>query len=200
MTFASTLIEFAKRRPLWVGLGAVAAIQTIVLGSMVFDRVRLLKTGREIVLPIVPVDPRSLFRGDYVRLSYDVTRVPGSLLTERFAQGDPVYVTIEKSDDGSWRAVKAARTHDGADDPKRVVLKGWLQNDWSGPVPASPDRAAFVRYGIESYFVPEGTGLELEQLAREKKLAAAVAVDRKGNAAIKGLSVDGRLAYEEPLF
>ena len=57
-----------------------------------------------------------------------------------------------------------------------------------------------VRYGIESYFVPEGQGRRLEELAREKKLAARIAVDGRGNAAIKGLVIDGVLQYEEPLF
>jgi uncharacterized membrane-anchored protein len=48
--------------------------------------------------------------------------------------------------------------------------------------------------------VPEGNGRELEALARDKKLAAVVAVDGGGHAAIKGLMIDGKLAYEEPLF
>ena len=34
-----------------------------------------------------------------------------------------------------------------------------------------------VRYGIESYFVPEGQGKRLEDLAREKRMAALIAVD-----------------------
>ena len=57
-----------------------------------------------------------------------------------------------------------------------------------------------VRYGIESYFVPEGQGKRLEALAREKRMAALIAVDARGNAAIKGLIIDGKLQYEEPLF
>jgi len=56
-----------------------------------------------------------------------------------------------------------------------------------------------VRYGIEQYFVPQGEGPRLEALARDKKLAALIAVDASGNAAIKGLLIDGRLQYEEPL-
>ncbi len=57
-----------------------------------------------------------------------------------------------------------------------------------------------MRYGIESYFVPEGQGPRLEALARDKKMAALIAVDSGGNAAIKGLVIDGVLQYEEPLF
>ena len=37
-------------------------------------------------------------------------------------------------------------------------------------------------------------------LAREKRMAALIAVDARGNAAIKGLIIDGKLQYEEPLF
>ena len=59
---------------------------------------------------------------------------------------------------------------------------------------------ATVRYGIESYFVPEGKGLELERMVQDRKLAAVVAVDRHGKSAIKGLMIDGRVVYEEPLF
>lgn len=57
-----------------------------------------------------------------------------------------------------------------------------------------------VRYGIESYFVPEGQGKRLEDLAREKRMAALIAVDSSGEAAIKGIIIDGKLQYEEPLF
>ena len=64
----------------------------------------------------------------------------------------------------------------------------------------TPDAVLQVRYGIESYFVPQGEGPRLEALARDKKLAARIAVDKGGNAAIKGLQIDGVLQYEEPLF
>jgi uncharacterized membrane-anchored protein len=59
---------------------------------------------------------------------------------------------------------------------------------------------ATVNYGIESFFIPEGTGRELEKLVGQKKLAALIAVDESGNAALKGLIVDGERVYEEPLF
>jgi uncharacterized membrane-anchored protein len=58
---------------------------------------------------------------------------------------------------------------------------------------------ANVLYGIENFFVPEGTGHDLEKLVGERKLSALVAVDDDGNAAIKGLIVDGKRVYEEPL-
>ena len=73
------MIPFLKNRMI-LTLVIVALAQTGVLAGMVVDRVRLLKTGREITLPIVPVDPRDLFRGQYVRLGYDISRIPVNLL------------------------------------------------------------------------------------------------------------------------
>ncbi|MCL4766893.1 MAG: GDYXXLXY domain-containing protein [Hyphomicrobiaceae bacterium] len=186
------------KRGIWPAMAAVAVLQSAALGWMVAERMTLLESGREIVLPIVPVDPRSLFRGDYVRLSYEVTRVPGRLLGGSVTSGEPLYVTIGRKPDGSYVPVAVSRTHPGVAAPDEVVLRGWLQRGrWDA---GSSARDLFLRYGIESYFVPEGTGLELEDMAREKKLAAVVAVDRHGKSAIKGLMIDGRLVYEEPLF
>jgi uncharacterized membrane-anchored protein len=56
-----------------------------------------------------------------------------------------------------------------------------------------------LNYGIENYFVPEGTGRELEKLVGDRKIAALIAVSDGGKAGIKGLVVDGKRVYEEPL-
>jgi uncharacterized membrane-anchored protein len=187
-----------------LALGAVALAQTLVLAWMVAERVWLIKTGREITLPIEPADPRDLFRGEYVRLAYPIARVPlGAVEGGPVRRNDKVYVTLEKTADGAWKPVAAARWLHRDDDPSRIVMKARVT--WA-PAPVSAEaqdgadwRGPTVRYGIESYFVPQGQGRQLEALAREKKLAALVAVDWAGNAAIKGLIVDGKLQYEEPL-
>jgi uncharacterized membrane-anchored protein len=183
-------------RSTWLALAAVALAQTAVLADMVIDRVRLVATGREIVLAIIPVDPRDLLKGDYVRLSFEISRLPTGLLggAPPPKADAPFYVTLEKKPDGSWSAVKITQRFPQDAGGDRVAVKGRLQlGSWS-------DSYVWPRYGIESYFVPQGHGLQLEALARDKKLAVLVAVDKAGEAAIKGLIVDGKLQYEEPLF
>jgi uncharacterized membrane-anchored protein len=54
----------ASRNKILLSLAILALAHTGVLAAMVIDRVRLLSSGREITLPIVPVDPRDLFRGE----------------------------------------------------------------------------------------------------------------------------------------
>ena len=57
-----------------------------------------------------------------------------------------------------------------------------------------------VTYGIESYFVPEGEGRELENIRNDGKLTVDVALGKDGTPAIKQLRIDGEPVYEEPLF
>jgi len=183
-----------------LSLAIVALAQTSVLAYLVIDRVRLLGSGREITLPVVPVDPRDLFRGEYARLGYDVSSVPLWLLEGPHPQANRAfYVVLEKMPDGSWQAVKmTSELPQEPSLPDRIALRA--RSNYAWPQDEASETAVRVRYGIESYFVPEGQGRKLEALAREKKLATLIAVDGKGNAAIKGLLVDGVLQYEEPLF
>jgi uncharacterized membrane-anchored protein len=180
-------------RKLLLALAIVALAQTGVLAAMVFDRTRLLTTGREITLPIVPVDPRDIFRGEYVRLGYEIGSMPAMLLVGPApARNSAFYVTLQKHPQGGWTPVKVTATLPNETDPDRIVLKARSRF----PFPTTTR----VTYGIESYFVPEGQGRRLEVLAQEKKMAALVAVDARGNAALKGLIIEGILQYEEPLF
>lgn len=183
----------------FAGTIASAVLLTVALGWMVAERVRLLSSGREIVLPIRPVDPRDLFKGDYARLGFDISLLDRSLVPGDAAARDPserarvpktIYVTLEQQADQSWKPVAASDTLPTVAKASQIVLKGRTQ-PW--------DRRR-VSYGIERYFVPEGTGGNIEDLARKSKLAAIVVVDGKGNAAIKGLVSDGKRFYEEPLF
>jgi len=183
-----------------LALAIIALAQTGVLAAMVVSRLQLLASGREIVLPIVPVDPRDLFRGEYVELGYGIGRVRAGLL-----EGPPpppnavFYVTLEKGQDGTWLPVKLTRDRPQDISADRIVLRGRGRFGAFAGDASNPDAVNFVRYGIEQYFVPQGEGGRLEALARDKKLAALIAVDGRGNAAIKGLLIDGTLAYEEPL-
>jgi len=183
-----------ERRNLWLGIAAVAAAQAAVLGWMIWERAGLLANGREVVLEVIPVDPRSLFRGDYVNLGYNISRVDAPSPTPH--RGDDIYVTLQKGAGDTWTVAGSRPQLPASVGPDQVVLKGRV--DYTSSAAAGPAQT-FVHYGIESFFVPEGTGRELEALVREKKLSALIAVGSDGDAGIKGLVVDGKRVYEEPL-
>jgi uncharacterized membrane-anchored protein len=77
------------------------------------------------------------------------------------------------------------------------VLKGRVNRVWRPE--SSPDQALIMRYGVETYFVPEGTGRALESKVREHKIEAIVAVGADGQVALKGLVIDGERHVDPPL-
>ena len=176
-----------------IALLIVATAQTIALGWMIAGRVSLIKSGQEVVLNITPVDPRSLFRGDYVILSYDISQLNLEKLAgdDNFKRNAIVYVTLARDAQGIWAASRLSTTLPESRSENEAVIRGKVR--YSG-------KQLRVKYGIESYFVEEGEGKRLENLVRDKKLAALIAIGPDGEAAIKGLMIDGKLQYEEPLF
>ncbi|MDR1916007.1 MAG: GDYXXLXY domain-containing protein [Synergistaceae bacterium] len=122
----------------------------------------ILHIGARALLETIPVDPRDLLRGDYVILDYRITEIPDELLPQgvdtnddnyyRKNIGDDVYVTLELDDAGvaSISRVSLERPADG------LYIKGTLFKNWSR-IQYSCD------YGLGAYYVPEGTGRELEE-------------------------------------
>jgi len=158
------------------------ALQLLILVGIVGARQWTLSTGMVILLETAPVDPRDLFRGDYVILRYKISTLnPGALgSTETFRQGQPVYVGVDQRGE-FWTAVSV-----GSSRPPTLFLKGTvLRHRNLGPMSSSMS----VEYGIESYFIPEGTGPRIER-ARER-LSVEVAVGTDGTAVIRRLFIGG---------
>jgi uncharacterized membrane-anchored protein len=182
------------RRNLWLGIIVVAVVQAGVLCWMIYERAHLLSSGREVVLEVVPVDPRSLFQGDYVTLGYPISRIN---TPSQMRRGEVIYVTLQKAANDTWTVAQTSTSLPATTSPDQVVLKGRVQYS-SAATDRTPAQSS-VDYGIETFFVPEGAGHQLEKLIRDRKLFALLAVDGDGNAGIKGLIVDGKRVYEEPL-
>ncbi|GHV45778.1 hypothetical protein FACS1894204_05850 [Synergistales bacterium] len=133
----------------------------------------VLTFGEQALLRTRPVDPRDLLRGDYVVLDYDISDLSNyPEITQRGGRGDIVYVTLEKDGDGVAEASGASFTPPSGG----LWIKGVFSDGWS-------ER---VDYGIGVYYVPEGTGWELEKAIRYSDVLADVRIWR-GKAVIKEL-------------
>lgn len=138
--------DAATSRPMMPGrfglaILLVALIQSAVLCWMIYDRVSLIGSGREIVLDTVPVDPRSLFRGDYVILNYGISRLDTRKLggDDSFERGDTVYVTLLKDESDLWQGKAIGRTSPETVAGDEIVMRGRVT--YSG---ASKDRKSVV--------------------------------------------------------
>ena len=111
-------------RTVWMALAAVFAGQIAALGYMVWDRTSLLRNGREIVLDVIPVDPRSLFRGDYVILSYAISQAPATLMEgPPPARNAAVYARIAPEGTG-WKVVGLTSSYPVSVANGEIVLQG----------------------------------------------------------------------------
>jgi uncharacterized membrane-anchored protein len=175
----------------------------LILATVV-QRAAILRSGQEARLELTPVDPRDLFRGDYVVLSYRIGTVNLPLnAAAAVARGQQVFVTLRPDANNMSRAVaiSAVRPAVTGDD---IVISGFVTspsacmlNDTGVRDCKLGTRAVDVRYGLESYFVPQGEGKKIEQTARGR-LEVVAAVAPSGQAAIKRLLIDGKPVYDEP--
>jgi len=178
-----------------LGIALAVALQTAALVAMVAVKQWTLATGTPVLLEIVPIDPRSLFRGDYVDLSYAIGRLdPDDLGGEDgLDEGDTVHVLLREGEP-YWEAVSVHRERPSVP-PGQVAIEGEVD-----AVRLGPDTQILVRYGIETHFIPEGEGRVLERPGRDQAVSILAAVDRYGGAGIKAVLVNDEVRYEETLF
>ena len=138
--------------------------------------------GEEILLKTAPVDPWNLFRGDYVQLRYDIstidlTRTP---YDSNFTYGENAYAVLSKGEK-FWTVTKVGHDKPSLSD-REVCMKG--------KVTGSYDNSLEVTWGIESYFVPEGKGRDIEREIRSVSVKASV--DPTCRAIIKELYINDK--------
>lgn len=175
------------------GLLAALVLQLGLVGWLVADRAWLLAHGTEIRLPVRPVDPRDLLRGEYVTLSYDIASLKGPALTDvgPVGRGDTVYVALERAPE-AWRAAAVTTRPPGGG----LFLKGRVETAHG----EGAARTVRVSYDLEKFFMPEGQAIAVERLRDARRIEVDVAVGAGGRAALKRLVIDGALRYEDPLF
>ena len=168
-------------------LSLVVALQTAFLLGTVVMQERSLHSDPTVLLETVPVDPRDLLRGDFVMLSYKISRIPWATfeppLSADLAPGTSVYVHLAPA--GRFHVVGSASLRPPQGSSERPVLRATVQGSrWNQEVS--------VRYGLEKYFVREGTG------SPRGTVTVQAAIARSGTASIKEVFVN-QVPYREAM-
>jgi uncharacterized membrane-anchored protein len=158
---------------------AAITLQVIIVFAIIISKLSVLSGGTDILLRIEPVDPRDMLRGDYATFQYsNVSNVFSD--NQQIKNGDTVYVTLEQSGN-YWIAKDVQKTKPFGGE---IALKGKVSSG------SSNGYNIHVLYGIEQYFIPEGTGQGFSFF--NKEAAAKVAVDENGNGVLKQIYVDDK--------
>ncbi len=154
----------ADRRSLLAA--ACGALSLIVLASMLVSHAWPLWTGESIYLRVRPVDPRDLFRGDYVVLAYEIDRLAlaqagdgtdqpvadsDEVTGQSTSPADPAALRVVASD-ALRTIVEAAQTGQEPDlmfelQDRMVCVQ--LEEEPS-PAPGVPNLHAAVRVGFDA--------------------------------------------------
>jgi uncharacterized membrane-anchored protein len=153
----------------WVGIQLV-----FFVGWATVEEARLGEgVGASILVRVRPVDPRDLLRGQFMRLAYEFSWPDSSFVTSELpTAGATVWVVMRP--DGEFHVPSEALTQR----PERVasgevVLRGRV----------APGRFLF---GIERYFVPEGT-----ETPDWQDLTVRLRVGRDGRPRIEEVYLEG---------
>lgn len=161
-----------NRKQGWIWLAVV--FQVGAVAAMAISREWLLATGEPYVFQTAPVDPRDIFRGDYVRLEYLFSRVSPSQVAEEIrenglAKGQKVYLSLVTDSNGVSHGGRLSAAAPAGE----VYLAGRSTEHWpywryrKTPPERRPEETHMpvsVKYGIEQYYVQQGTGREMEDI------------------------------------
>lgn len=158
------------------------SIPAIVILVFIGVNLYILSFGQEILLKTAPVDPRDLFRGDYVILNYEVSRIELDILPHDtvFSPGDVIFTILSKKEK-FWSVDMVSHRKPGIIEGQvcmRGIVTGYFDNNVS------------VEWGIESYFVPEGKGRQIENQINTGNVSVIVSVDSTCSSVIKELLIN----------
>jgi len=183
------------------------AVCLAIVGGMLVGHAWPLWTGEVVRMKVQPVDPRDLFRGEFVRLSMPANRMivgdkpatPSEITGPIHVRGagdwrgtDPgyrnlprgsvMYVQLERSPAGDFQAVSVSR------EPVAGA------RNLRGRLSSSSSEVLTVDYGLDAFFMQEGTARPIEDAIRAgRKVEMDVAIASSGRARIRNLVVDGQV-------
>ncbi len=168
---------------------ALMLIPTITILAFIAYNYFTYSVGEEILLRTSPIDPSDLFRGDYVNLRYEISTIDLTYIpnTGNFMIGDDIYAVISKGE--KFWSIKKIGNHKPALLSNEVCMKGRITSSYGNQLS--------VEWGIESYFVPEGKGRDIERGIGN--LTVKVAVDSNCRAIIKELYLDDSIVESEAI-
>jgi len=90
----------------------IVLFQVLLLAAIIAYRQYWVATGERVLLGTEPVDPRDIFRGDYVTLNYEISSLDltGLGTAEQFRPKERIYVLLEKAPDNTYKAASIIRT------------------------------------------------------------------------------------------
>ena len=169
----------------------VLALQAAWLLGMVATQEYGFVHGKAVLLETRPVDPRDILSGDYLMLRYKISDVPTNLFSPPVKRdlpyGTKIFVALAPGTNQFYVVTRASTNSLAPSSDAEVVLSGKCTYAWWNAT-----NSIHVGYGIERYYVAEGTGNP------QGKLTARAVVPASGCAKLQQVFLDGK-PYEQAM-
>jgi uncharacterized membrane-anchored protein len=209
----SALKEFLKQPPPQALLTA-AAFLVLMIGAIAVRHELLLRSGRELILAVRPVDPREILMGHYVQLAYvagDPRQLEGLIdpddgprLREALAgDGGTVWAVFDVRTSPAAELVSITLSAPSTLDEGRIAMKVSAMmteiypdaapaKDGEEIVPPEPIPAIAIRVGPDRYYADQKEAEALEAALRsgDRSLSAILSISAGGEASLRGLKAD----------
>jgi len=192
-----------RRTALWFAIALL--LQLAIIGGMVASQQVTAQRGTPIYLQVEPVDPRDPLRGDYMTFRYNISRIgyenfgspsdgitpPRDQVAKSLERGETVWVPLYRSGK-VWEVTFGVTT--GAERPK-TGDGGFYGSDtvfMRGSVESTGPSEVTVVYGIEEYFIPEGTGADWPRVGVPDATARVLVDPKTGKSVLTTIFLDGK--------
>ncbi|MCS7019716.1 MAG: GDYXXLXY domain-containing protein [Cytophagales bacterium] len=144
----------------FIRLWHLIAFQCLILIGMFLKAYYPLWIGQEVVLPVVPQDPRDMFRGNYVSLNYAFSTIrldtfPNNLQKDKtYHFGDALYVQLKKQGQLHLPTGLYEKCPEGSLCLRVTPTYAYTHTTYSN---------IYLQAGIESYFTNREQAEKLEQ-------------------------------------
>ncbi|KKW38522.1 hypothetical protein A2454_00285 [Candidatus Peribacteria bacterium RIFOXYC2_FULL_55_14] len=161
------------------------ALQVFIMVLVLIPPLIVTGTGTHVFLETRRVDPRELFRGDYVILDYPIgDQVPLDLAREAYEGRDSLYITVTTDRPATF--VQAGLQRPELQPGQACIVARADESvrwDWA----EGTGRSSVFFPQISQYFVPEGEGKELE--TNLENMVAEVVASSRCNAVVVDLEL-----------
>lgn len=156
----------------------ICIIWTTIVSFWIIKSEYTLSTGRKVLLKTIPVDPKDLLMGDYVILNYEISQLPEQYKNKDYPLNQEVFVVLQ-TDKDNLASISKIMTEKPSEP---LFIKGKISK-CNTTIPFWKTGTC-INYGIESYYVKEHTGKDLEKNLRDGTLVK-ISIDKYGNAKVK---------------
>ena len=142
----------------YIKLIIVLSVLSLVLVSFLIYNQWPLITGNKVILATQPVDPFDPFRGQYMTINYEISRISN---INNFEIDDTIYVSLKKDEVGIWRNDSVSH------------IKPQFGDFIKGKVIRKHDDTIRIEYGIEQFFFERHAQLPTLNITVEVKIAGS---------------------------